>query len=364
MRAVLRLAAHQLRARWRGWLFLALLTGAAGGAVLAAAAGALRTDSAYPRFLRAYQAADVLVSPANTGIGGYYAALGRLPDVAAIAPIVGIQAVPLGPGGLPSSHNPVVAPLDGRFGHVVEIPKLLAGRQPRPGRPGEVMVDQVAAARLHLRLGSRLLLGAATGQDIRQVRVLAERVVGIVVTSGSVVPVTLLARDGFVAASAALYRELGPRYLGFDGAWVKLRPGVTPDGFGRQAQALARRFPATGGQVYVADETTQEAAVERSIRPQAVALMLFALALAVTGLLIVGQVASRLTLAAAADNGVLAALGMTRGELAAASLAEAALAAAAGAVVACGVAVAASPLTPVGPARLAEPDPGVSVNGA
>ena len=51
MRAVLRLAAHKLRTRWRGWAFLLLLVGLAGGAVLTAAAGALRTDSAYPRFL-------------------------------------------------------------------------------------------------------------------------------------------------------------------------------------------------------------------------------------------------------------------------------------------------------------------------
>ena len=34
---VLRLAAHKLRARWRSWVILALLTGLAGGAVLTAA---------------------------------------------------------------------------------------------------------------------------------------------------------------------------------------------------------------------------------------------------------------------------------------------------------------------------------------
>ena len=49
MRAVIYLAAHELRARWRGWAVLAALVAVAGGAVLAAAAGASRTDSAYPR---------------------------------------------------------------------------------------------------------------------------------------------------------------------------------------------------------------------------------------------------------------------------------------------------------------------------
>ena len=42
------------------------------------------------------------------------------------------------------------------------------------------------------------------------------------------------------------------------------------------------------GQVFFADEAAQAATIERSIRPQAVALWLFALVLTVTALLIVG----------------------------------------------------------------------------
>ena len=38
-----------LRARWRSWLVLAVLAGLAGGMVIAVAAGARRTDAAYPR---------------------------------------------------------------------------------------------------------------------------------------------------------------------------------------------------------------------------------------------------------------------------------------------------------------------------
>jgi hypothetical protein len=363
MRAVLRLAAHNLRARWRGWTVLALLVGLAGGAVLTAVAGAQRTDSAYPRFLQASKASDVLVSPANSGLGGYYNALARLPDVAALAPLVGLQALPVEPGGKTADAT-VAAPLDARFGHLLEIPKMLAGRQPDPDRPGEVAVDQIAAADLHLRVGSRLELGAFAGSDTRHPRLLPERVVGIMVTRGSVVSITDLDKIPIIEASTALFRELGPGYEGFDGANVKLRPGATVDGFSRLAQALARRFPATGGQVYMADEAAQAATIERSIRPQAVALALFALALALAALLIVGQVASRLLLAASRDNGTLAALGMTRTQLLAAGLAEVGAAAAAGAAVACGVAIAASPLMPIGSARLAEPDPGVEVNVA
>src|ERR1035438_2334654 len=134
MRAVLRLAAHEFHARWKGWAVLVLLIGVAAGGGLTAAAGARRTDTAYPRFLQAYKGSDVLVGPAGSG-DGYDNALAGLPDVAAIAPIVGLQALPVGPGGKLVDAT-VTAPLDGRFGRTLEVPKMLAGRQPLPNHPG------------------------------------------------------------------------------------------------------------------------------------------------------------------------------------------------------------------------------------
>src|SRR5215475_2514673 len=150
MRAVLRLAAHGLRARWRSWAVMVLVA-VAGGAVLAAVAGARRTDSAYPRFLRASNASDVMLSPDATGRDGYYRALARLPHVAAVAPYVGLQT---GAGGQ------VVAPVDNRFGHVVDVPKVLDGRLPLPDRADEIAIDQRGAALLHLRVGSTLAMDA------------------------------------------------------------------------------------------------------------------------------------------------------------------------------------------------------------
>ena len=52
----------ELRQQWRAWLALAVLLGVIGGIALTAAAGARRTDTAYPRFLRQSNAADLLVS--------------------------------------------------------------------------------------------------------------------------------------------------------------------------------------------------------------------------------------------------------------------------------------------------------------
>ena len=87
MGAIVAVAAHELRARWRGWVMVALLVAVGGGAVLASAAGARRTSSAYPRFLHASHASDVAVSTAGTGLDGYYQALAKLPGVAAVAPL-------------------------------------------------------------------------------------------------------------------------------------------------------------------------------------------------------------------------------------------------------------------------------------
>jgi ABC-type antimicrobial peptide transport system permease subunit len=363
MRAVLRLAAHELRARWLGWVALALLVGLAGGVVFTAVAGARRTDSAYPRFLAAAKASDVLIGPAGNGISsGYDEALANLPGVASVAPVVGLQALPLEPDGKLDAAGVVTAPLDGRYGRTLEIPKMVAGRQPSPDRPDEVMINQTGAQALHVGVGSHLEMGAAPNSGPGPIRRLAERVVGIMVDRGSVVPVNQLDGVTNIVASEALLRELGPRYIGFDGAYVKLRPGYTVSEVSARAQALANKYPATRGQIFVADLAAQAAAVERSIRPQAVTLALFALVLAVTALLVVGQAASRQLLAASRDNGALAALGMTRGQLLATGLIEVAVAVAVGAALACGVAIAASPLMPIGPARTAEPDPGLSID--
>jgi hypothetical protein len=363
VRAVVRLAGHGLRARWRGWAVVSLLVALAGGTILTAVAGAWRTSSAYPRFLEASNASDVLVSPAESGLGGYYQALVRLPGVVAV-----------GPGAVISTSAPVqvVAPIGRQLGPPVDLPKIVAGRLPAPDRPDEIAVDARGASRLHLRVGSMLPLVAlrtdvppkAAAGSSAAARKLRPRVVGIVVTRTTVKSVTELDKLPVILASAALARDLGPRYLVAEAAVVKLSPGTTVDSFRGRAEAVARRFPGTQvrGQLLVADEHAQAATVQRAIRPEAVALALFALVLAVIAALIVGQAATRLLAVSSADNPALSALGMTRAQLTCSLLIEVGVAAAAGAVMAAGVAVAASPLMPIGTARLAEPSPGISAD--
>jgi putative ABC transport system permease protein len=355
-------AVQRLRAGWRAWAALALLTGLAGGAVLAAVAGARRTDSAFPRFLSATAAADVLVSPAQSGVGGFDLAIGELPGVRQIAPVVGINAYPLSADGKIDQAAEVLAPIDGRLGHALERPRMLAGRQPRADRPSEVLVDQIAAQQLGLRVGSALRLAAMPNAPNGRIRRLTVRVVGVEVIAASIVPVNQLAQTAYIQASPALYRQLGPAYGAFDGDYVLLGHGTTVDRFTNEATRLVREpeYRSTGGQLFVSDQSAQEGTVERAIRPQAIALAIFALVLALTAFLVLGQAASRLLLAASADNPVLSALGLTRRQLFAVGLLQVLVCAVAGALLACVIAIAASTSMPIGPAKLAELHPGLS----
>ena len=101
----------------------------------------------------------------------------------------------------------------------------------------------------------------------------------------------------------------------------------------------------------------------RSIRLQAVVLWLLAGALAVLALLILSQLLARLSFLESASFGALRAVGMSRAQLAAAGLLRAAAIGAAAALLTVLLAVAASPLFPVGLARIAEPDPGIDADG-
>ena len=85
----------ELRRRWRAWLALALIVGAFAGVVEAAAAGARRTDAAYPALLAWSDAPDVLLFsfPGQSGTFGQFspAAAAGLPQALESAIIASYQ---------------------------------------------------------------------------------------------------------------------------------------------------------------------------------------------------------------------------------------------------------------------------------
>lgn len=131
-----------LRHRWRATLGLVLLLGLIGGAALTAAAGARRTSTAYPRLLRWGNAATVQVIPDCTGLAGFYPALARLPQVAALSTEVVYSLAVAGRGGGPPGQLEAVASPDGSLGVTTDRVRILAGRWPPRNDTADVVIDR------------------------------------------------------------------------------------------------------------------------------------------------------------------------------------------------------------------------------
>jgi ABC-type antimicrobial peptide transport system permease subunit len=360
-----------VRRRWPALLSLALLLGLIGGVVLTAAAGARRTDTAYPRLLSWANASQLDIVPENTGFTGYYTALARLPHIAAMT-TVSIYNVVLSPHD-PSMVNLMSSP-DGAMGVSVDRVKILAGRLYDPKAPGQAMIDQQLASTEHLAPGGTLRLYGvpstpAGRPEYSKAVTLTFRVTAIVVSDDEIVPTgtnnalpTALVSSPFAATTAAASLSAG------DEAAIRLQPGASLTAFTSAAQALAKRYtgtqahPGTGGTIITVNLTDQVNATERAIGPEAAALAAFAGLAGLIALAVIGQLLSRQLALDAAEFPILRVLGVQRPALVTLSLARLAIVTVTGAVVAFAVAVAGSPLMPIGPARLAEPHPGVEVN--
>ena len=390
--AVLARARHELRARWRSWLGLALVVGLGGGVVLAALAGARRTEDAYPRLANASNAADVLVVGQSQFlfVGNVdLNAVERLPEVATTSRIAVYLLFAgrtetgrlLGPADLfPIAHA------DPRLGNTMERWKMLAGRPADPERVEEATASFLLAERLHLRVGTTLRLRFTRAGSFG--RVAAELLGGFaqrLQVAGGAAPVIEQVADGplvtvkivGIEASPAEFPPLGPdlapplhltpaffhlyegRLVDSPLSYVRLkRSGADLPSFQRGVERLAH-----GPTSFVFSRPNQTAKVQRAIKVEVLASRLLAALTAVALLVITGQALTRQTVGERGDHSVLRAMGMTSGQLALVALARGLVVAGLGAAIAVGIALAFSPLTPVGLARTAELTPGVAFDG-
>jgi len=161
----LRLGA-ELRTRWKAWLALGVLVGLFAGAVIAAAAGARRTETADTRFLAVERAPDILVFSRPTAGPAFAtiaeADLARLPEVAELA-----SGKTIGVAHPPEVN--IIAPADTKVGSTVLRRKMLAGREPRPDSVDEATVSFVLANAQHVKVGDTLRLDVlVAGSDQEQ----------------------------------------------------------------------------------------------------------------------------------------------------------------------------------------------------
>jgi ABC-type lipoprotein release transport system permease subunit len=348
------------RRRWRAWLGVALLVGLFGGIVTAAAAGARRTDSAYSRFMVANHAAQYLI---DDFIPNHEAAV---LDPQAVAGLPSIAEADLfrvyGPAAN-VGYNLVASP-DGRaFGTGLNRLKVLQGRLPDPARADEAVADfTLPGARVGQRVSVPLLsstVGDTHTPDFSADPVPATfTVVGIVAAPAQFPP---FAANSYFAGpnyylTPAFYRAHETSVAAFEFTLVRLGPGAV-GAAQHQADALGHGRP-----VAVQQLGDQARDVNRSIHLVAVALWLLAGLLMVVAVLVLGQLLARQIALDAADYPVLRSLGMTRRQLAGLAVARCTAIGAIGASVTVGVAIALSPLAPIGLARTAEPAPGLAVD--
>jgi hypothetical protein len=376
----------ELRAHLAATAALILLVGVAGGVVIAAAAGARRTDTAFPRFVKSSRAADVLISPNDLGQKGFYADIERLPQIERSSVGAGVFALHLRPDGRvdPSAALPF-ASVDRTTMFSVSRPKLIEGHMPDPDRATEAIANRFLAAQYHLHAGSRITYLTfkipREVADPSQVKpsdgtVVTFTITGIGVFPNDIVPVADLDRAPTLYMTPAYYRKYAdPNVLPFDGIFVRLKPGMSVDAIHRDVDRLALKHQKDIGgpladtpnvppsQLYFfADEADHNARVQAAIRPQSIALALFALLAAAAFVLAIGQILSRQLFLDASEYPILRGLGMTRRDLFTLATLRVSLIGFAGGVIAIVVAFLASPIFPVGPARLAEPSPGFSAN--
>jgi FtsX-like permease family len=373
MAAVWTLARARLRARWRSLLGLALLVGVASGAVMAAAIGARRTDTAYARLLEATRAEDVEVEVGGFDDPGFLDRVGRLPQVTEL----GLESVallaPAMPGDPPeyslASRFISYVSVDGRVGRTVNRPLVVAGRRPDPDRADEVGISESLARRWGLRPGGTLRLRAAAVRQVPSLLAGEEVVPAGTALALRVAAVQRLlddvaigsrAAEGFISLTPAFYRAYRDRVASFPpAARVRLERGQADVA---AFAAATRRLAGGNAEVSVIPRADLTRLVEEATQVQAVALVLFAALAAVAALVVVGQSLARELSLASTGQETVRALGASRGLLLAAAMLPIVLVGAAGAVAGAGIAVLASPLMPMGLALRAEPDPGFSVH--
>jgi hypothetical protein len=358
-------ARANLRGGLRSTLALALLLGLFGAAVLAAAAGARRTDTAYDRFLKATQSQDLFVLSQGPGLDVPPVDLHRvvrLPQVrrgfvlhlmyglittergTVLTPDGGLSPIPAGAKGL---LRPKI--LSGRLPDWSRIDEIAVGY--RPHSPPDVRVGTVVTIRV-----AKASAGANIGSDPRKVPPedflppIRAKIVGIVLMQGEV------QGSSDVFLTPAFDRLYGSKAATTPVAAIELRRHLL------DFPAFSRELDALSPQAFVLTTRDEAVFVHRSTHLQAVALWLFAGLTAISGLVIFGQALARLLFIDGAENPTLRAVGMTGGELTGVAMIRAAVVALIGAVFAAILAVAFSPFMPLGLARLVEPAPGLSVD--
>ena len=182
-RQVLRFVQYRFRAtfgrRWGGYLALVLLIGLVGGLAMGSVAGARRTQSSFPSFLRSTNPSDLTVfhndsaTDDNSSDPGFLRTIAHLPHVKRVESATCPSLLVLGPDGEPA-HDPASQLFDSAAGVRATVdglyfdqdrPTVLHGRLADPKRPDEMVMTAGAAHILGMHLGDVAHFGFYNNAD-------------------------------------------------------------------------------------------------------------------------------------------------------------------------------------------------------
>ena len=342
-----------LRHRWRSWLALSLLTAVVVGVVLAGVQTARRTATALPRFEAAYGFDTFAYG--DTPIRG----AAKLPGVTAAVhlrtPAVGTPACSTCTSQINSNEFGVdeVAPAQ-----LTQLVKLESGRLPKQSDATQVLAsDTLAALGVHVGTVLRVPLDSS-GQRAAVLNnsnltplgpTVTLRVVGMEVAEFEFPSTSTPAYD--VYTTSAFARKYDPHSVMFDEYAFRLRGGT---------RDILRFETAVRSQGLAGSEDLSAigSSIQTSIDPQVVAWWILTGLSALVGLIVLAQSLARQDAIDAEDYPVLRAVGAARRQLFTFTIVRTVLLAAVGVIGAVFLAAGLSVFTPLGEARLADPNPG------
>lgn len=369
MSAVWMRARAEMRGRWRAMVVLSLLLGVMAGGAIAAAAGARRTETAYPRFLERYHAYDITVTVGGDprlsrdqrqeAAGRNFAAIEELPQVRSASRGSLFFGTVRTEAGMEVAFPDVFLVAEWTRDVLHGSAKVVRGRLSDPTKVNEAMVNYAMAERLNIEAGDTVVVtlsGESGPAPETQSNITVTGVTAMLglfeSATGGGFPTTFHMTPAFKDRWSAFLS------VGDDNAQVTLHRGEADvDAFTRE---LERRKISIADAPQRASKETP--GIQALNRVPATALWLLCGFVAVTTFAVFWQLLGRETWSFAQESPALRALGLSRRHLVGVSMVRSGIVAAGGALLSVLVAILLSPLTPVGLARIVEPDPGFAID--
>ena len=367
-------------ARWGSYASVVLLVALAGGLSMAALAGARRTQSAFPAYLAATSASDLQLQAEGlrNGTSDLADELAHLPLVTHVGEAPSLFIVPLGPNGRPvpdavsgplSSEVDAVGSLGGQY-FTQDRLVVVKGHMANPASTSQMVASTLAASLSGWHVGEKLEFAAysvrsveASGFNLAAIKPSSRftlTLAGLVVFASQVVNDYVDRYPALVVMTPALTRRLqaSEAYPVYD---LRLEHG------NRDVPAVQREIIGLlpRGTVYNFELTSvAEGEVERATKPEVIALGVFGAIAALVTLVVGGQAVSRGLWTERDDLDVMKALGSGPLSLALSAMLGLLGAVLTGALLAVVVAVALSPLAPLGRVRQVDTAPGIAFDWA